>query len=137
MQDRPTAAELLDAVRSFLENDLIPTLEGRKKFHARVAANVLGIVTRELDLEEEQLLAEWGRLDDLLGTADLPARRESLRHALRARNETLCERIRAGEADEGAFRAAVLAHVRRTVEEKLAITDPKLLSAERAPQEGS
>ena len=48
MQDRPTVLELLAAVRGFLEDDLGPVLEGRRRFHALVAANVLRIVEREL-----------------------------------------------------------------------------------------
>ena len=43
MQDRPTIAELLEAVRDFLERDVVDALEGTTKFHARVAVNVLGI----------------------------------------------------------------------------------------------
>jgi hypothetical protein len=131
MQDRPTAAELLDAVRGFIESDLIPALEGRKQFHARVAANVLAIVQREIESESQHLIAEWQRLDSLLGEADLPADRGAALQALRARNETLCERIRAGDADEGERRKAVLRHVRQTVEEKLAVANPKLLAAQR------
>jgi hypothetical protein len=131
VQDRPTAAELLDAVRGFIESDLIPALEGRKQFHARVAANVLAIVQREVELGPRHLAAEWNRLDSLLGEADLPADVGAALNALRARNESLCERIRAGEADAGERRSEVLRHVRQTVEEKLAVTDPKLLAAQR------
>jgi hypothetical protein len=131
MQDRPTAAELLDAVRGFIESDLIPNLEGRRQFHARVAANVLAIVGREIASESEQIAAEWQRLDALLGPAELPPGRETALRALGARNEALCERIRAGDADEGEFKAALLRHVRLTVEEKLAVANPKLLAAEK------
>ena len=42
--DRPTAAELVDAVTEFLERDLQPALEGRLGFHTRVAVNALKIV---------------------------------------------------------------------------------------------
>jgi aminoglycoside phosphotransferase (APT) family kinase protein len=45
---RPTARELLDAVRAFLTEDVMLATSGRLSFHARVAANVLGIVEREL-----------------------------------------------------------------------------------------
>ena len=62
MQDRPTVLELLAAVRGFLEDDLGPVLEGRRRFHALVAANVLRIVERELAGEEEQLARQWDRL---------------------------------------------------------------------------
>jgi aminoglycoside phosphotransferase (APT) family kinase protein len=47
---RPTASELLDAVRGFLTDEVMPATNGHLSFHARVAANVLGIVARELEL---------------------------------------------------------------------------------------
>jgi ketosteroid isomerase-like protein len=45
---RPTAVELVDAVRDFVQSDVRAATEGQVNFHARVAANVLGIVSREL-----------------------------------------------------------------------------------------
>ena len=118
-------------MRGFIESDLIPSLEGRKQFHARVAANVLAIVQREIEIEPQHLAAEWHRLDALLGKTDLPAERAAALQTLRARNETLCELIRAGDADEGERRDTVLRHVRQTVEEKLAVANPKLLAAQK------
>jgi len=47
---RPTASELLDAVRAFLTEQVMPATAGQIAFHARVAANVLGVVARELEL---------------------------------------------------------------------------------------
>jgi hypothetical protein len=47
---RPTASELLEAVREFLTGQVMPASSGQLAFHARVAANVLGIVARELEL---------------------------------------------------------------------------------------
>jgi hypothetical protein len=132
MQDRPSLAELLDAVRGFLDKDAIEGLEGTAKFHARVAANVLAIATRELELEPAHLAAEWQRLDALLGHMAVPPDMSALRDGIRARTEALCERIRSGDADDGPFRAAVFEHVRTTVREKLAVTNPKLLAVEDA-----
>src|SRR5215510_8677148 len=117
MQDRPTLAELLDAVRGFLEHDALDALDGTAKFHARVAVNVLAIALRELELEPAHLAAEWQRLDALLGPMPMPADPGALGQGLRARSEALCERIRRGDADAGAFRDAVLAHARATVRE--------------------
>ena len=48
MQGRPTAAELLAAVADFLESDVRRAIDGQVNFHARVAANVLRMVEREL-----------------------------------------------------------------------------------------
>lgn len=47
---RPTASELLDAVRGYLTDQVMPGTSGQLAFHARVAANALAIVARELDL---------------------------------------------------------------------------------------
>lgn len=48
MHDAPNAAQLVEAVREFLENDVLDATDGRVKFHARVAVNALGMVEREL-----------------------------------------------------------------------------------------
>jgi aminoglycoside phosphotransferase (APT) family kinase protein len=47
---RPTISELVEAAREFLAGQVMPATEGQLAFHARVAANVLGIVGRELEL---------------------------------------------------------------------------------------
>jgi aminoglycoside phosphotransferase (APT) family kinase protein len=47
---RPTASELIEAVREFLIGQVMPASTGQPAFHARVAANILGIVARELEL---------------------------------------------------------------------------------------
>jgi aminoglycoside phosphotransferase (APT) family kinase protein len=49
---RPTARELLDAVQEFLRGDLQAQTEGRLGYDARVAANMLGIVARQLALSD-------------------------------------------------------------------------------------
>ena len=129
MQDRPTYTELLEAVQHFLEADAVPALEGTKKFHARVAANVVAIIRRELQNQDAQLRAEWARLDAVLGVAEpAPADRSELRRRLRARTSELCERIQRGDADTGAWRAAVLDHVRQTVVDKLRVANPKYVT---------
>jgi aminoglycoside phosphotransferase (APT) family kinase protein len=45
---RPTAAELVAAVTEFLDTDIRTATDGQVNFHARVAANALRIVEREL-----------------------------------------------------------------------------------------
>ena len=130
MQDRPTCKELLQAAREFLEGEVVPSLDGRRKFHARVAANVLAIVVRELELERGQIAREWRRLDALVGEAALPTDPGAAREALAARTEQLCAKIRSGDADAGVFRDEVLVHLRATVREKLAIANPRMLEAE-------
>ena len=119
MQDRPTQDELLAAVEKFLDEQIVPNVEGARGFHARVAANVIRTVRRELECEEEALDREWAGLDALLGPAERPQSRAALRDALARRNEELCARIRDGAADR-----AVTDHVRATVRDKLLVTNP-------------
>jgi hypothetical protein len=45
---RPTAAELVAAVADFLDHDVRDAVTGQVNFHARVAANALRMVEREL-----------------------------------------------------------------------------------------
>ena len=129
MQDRPTALELLAVARHFLETEVVPALEGRRAFHARVTANVLAIVGRELAREEAELIAEWTRLAPLVERAGEapPPGRESLRAMVRAATVDLAERIRRGDADAGPFAVEVRAHVRATVVEKLRVANPRYL----------
>ena len=131
MQDRPTYDELLAFIERFLDEEIVPNVSGPGGFHARVAANAIRIVRRELDGREEALAAEWEGLDRLLGAVDEPKGSATLVEAIRGRNAELCERIRSGEADS----EAVFATVKRTVAAKLRVTDPGLL--ERSKDRGS
>ena len=68
--DAPSAGQLVEAVREFLERDVSEATDGRVRFHARVAANVLAMVERELSdgdrqhAEHRERLAALGMADD-------------------------------------------------------------------------
>ena len=126
MQDRPNIDELLEAVAGFLTDDVMPNTQGRINFHARVAGNVVQMLRRELAHQEEHIAIEWEGLDRLIGPAPRPATIAETRAAIDARNRDLCDRIRRGDADTGAYRAAVLAHVRKVTHDKLVVSNPGL-----------
>ncbi len=65
LHGRPTAAELVEAVREFLTDHVQPGTSGGLAFHARVAANVLGMVERELRDSPAQLARRTAALDEL------------------------------------------------------------------------
>ena len=74
MSDRPNARELAAAVRAFLEEEILPTLDDhRLRFRTLVAMNALSIVERESPEPAEPTQDEW----------------------------TLARRIRAGDVHEG------------------------------------
>ena len=112
MQDRPTAVELLEAVREFLGQDVMPAVEGWVRFHTRVAVNALGMLERELRLGPELAAADRARLGALLGhDADLAAL-----------TAELAGRIRDGSLDDR--RDDVVAAVRDSVRAKLLVSNP-------------
>ncbi len=125
MNDRPDAVELLGAVERFLRDEVMPALEGPRRFHARVAAHVVASVAREIARGDGDLVSEWRGLASLLDReADAPGSGAALRDAVVEANRELVARIRAGEADAGPWRDAVLAHLERVVEAKLAVARP-------------
>ena len=63
---RPTAQELVAAVRGFLEQEVAGQLTGATAFNLRIAVNVLAIVERELAAEDDSAAAAT-RLSALLG----------------------------------------------------------------------
>src|SRR5215469_6514702 len=87
MMDQPSMLELIDAVRAFIEQRAMPELKGHTAFHARVAVNALGIVSRELKLGPEANEEERRRLIALLGHEG----------SLEELNRELCKDIRAGK----------------------------------------
>jgi hypothetical protein len=133
MQDRPTHDELLAAIERFLRDDVMPSIEGARSFHIRVAANAIAIVRREIELQEDQLASEWDGLGELLGTGEHPATLSDLREAIASRNQELCDRIRAGDADGGDFHKAVVTHVQQTVRDKLLVSNPGWLGEDALP----
>ncbi|CAN5585898.1 hypothetical protein BH10ACT1_BH10ACT1_20470 [soil metagenome] len=105
---RPTAAELVDAVRGHLVDAVAPELTGAAAFHLKVAGNALAIVERELRLGPAMARADQARLD-ALGFADEPE---------------LAAAVRAGHLDGQAEVAAV---IRAAVVDRVRVANPKWL----------
>jgi uncharacterized protein DUF6285 len=90
---RPSAAELVAAVAEFLETDVRESTTGQVNFHARVAANVLRIVERELLADSAgdvtDALADAGFDDEAqlaaaIRSGNLDGQSDQLKSALRA-----------------------------------------------------
>jgi hypothetical protein len=120
VNDRPSAQELLEAVGRFLQDEAVPVLPAHLGYQARVAANVVAIVAREIGSEDRHQAEEWVRLGSLLGDDSRPpSSREQLRAALLDRNRELVSKIRAGQADSREWRSALVSHLKQTVADKL------------------
>ena len=92
---RPTAAELVAAVAEFLEADVREATTGQVNFHARVAANALRIVERELldeGTDPGAALADLGFTDEAELAAAIRAGGLDERVALPEAQVTVCLR---------------------------------------------
>lgn len=111
----PDAAGLVEAVREFLERDVMGSTEGRVQFHTRVAVNVLAMVERELREGAAQLEAHAAGLASL-GVDD---------------EASLADAIRSGALDDRLDE--VRAFVEQSVRSKLEVANPRHLEGPRPP----
>jgi len=107
--DAPSAQQLIESVREWLERDVLGETTGRLNFHTRVAINVLAMVERELELGPQQAADHAARLAALGFTDDA----------------ALAAAIRAGQVDDSdELRESIHASVR----DKLRVANPKYLA---------
>ena len=119
MQDRPTIDELLEATAAFLREIAVPQLSGHASFHARVAANALDVVRREIELRPAAERDEHARLTALLHTEG----------SLAELNALLSRRIASGEVSLRT--PGLAAHLWATTLAKVAIDQPTYASYRR------
>lgn len=106
LHDSPSMQQLLEAVREWMERDVLSSTSGRVQFHTRVAINVLAMVERELNLGPEQWARHRVRLAELGFASDAE----------------LAAAIRRGDVDADVDR--VVKAVRADVVDKLSVANP-------------
>lgn len=107
--DAPSIEQMIEAVREWIETDVVAVSEGRLRFHGRVAANMLAIVERELELGDAQASAHRSRLAELGVEGDAE----------------LATGIRAGDFADRAVEVRAL--LRADVVDKLLVANPGYL----------
>jgi hypothetical protein len=119
VQDEPGADEILGLVASFLRDEAAPALSGRVAFHARVAANAVDLVRRQMAQGAEGETRELARLQAMFASDE----------ALSSLNARLAEHIASGALtlQDNLMRE----HLWRTTLEKLAVDQPNYASFKR------
>lgn len=112
MQDQPSPSEVLAAVARFLKEVVAAETAGHTSFNARVAANALEMMRRQLDLAPAGEAAEREHLAALLASDG----------DLAALNTELCRRLQAGEM--GLETPGLAAHLWQITLAKLAVDQP-------------
>ena len=110
--DAPSALELVESVREWLQSDVLAETTGRINFHARVAINVLAMVEREMTLGPGQAVDHRARLK-MLGFTD---------------DAELAAAIRSGDLDPD---QTVRNVIWDSVRDKLAVANPTYLNDDR------
>jgi hypothetical protein len=109
--DAPSSLQMVEAVREWLENDVMPAVEGRLNFHTRVAINMLAMVEREAVLGDQQRVDHESRLQNIGAVDDLE----------------LATRIRGGEFDDSL--KDIMLVLKDSVRDKLLVANPKYLNS--------
>jgi hypothetical protein len=130
MNDRPDAGELLETARAAFIAEILPALPEAARYTGLMIANAMAIAQREIDAGDAPARAEHERLLGLFSGRLPPVAAAGLHAALKDYNRRLADEIRAGRFD-GQERAAMLEHLRRTTEEKLAVSSPKALAGQK------
>ncbi len=137
MHNTPTPDELLDVVARYLTEVAMPLLPPAAAFHARVAANALNVVRRQIALEPRQSQAERERLEALglrgAPAADTTGADEGAQDLAR-RNRELAEAIAQGRIDPAD--PALLAHLWQTTMERLSVDQPQYASYQAEVRRG-
>ena len=126
MNDRPDARDLLEIARHAFAAEVLPVVPEDLRYTALMIANAMAIAQREIAAGDAPLRGEFRRLVGLLSENAAAPGGSALRDAVESYNRRLANEIRAGRFD-GEKRAAMLKHLRRTTEEKLAVSNPKAL----------
>ncbi|MEO0450380.1 MAG: DUF6285 domain-containing protein, partial [Pseudomonadota bacterium] len=114
MHDQPSVLELLQAVKSFIDESAAPQLKGHAAFHARVASNALSTAMRDLEQRPNAAAQERDGLTELLGPSD--------GLSLDDLNRSLSEKIKSGEMTVQT--PGLLAHLKQTTMAQVEIDQP-------------
>jgi hypothetical protein len=129
---RRTAFATVRDAREELMKRLLPELPGKLKYEALMIANAMAIAAREFEAGHENDVRELNGLKQLLlgDASNFQDSEGLLEQALKTCRKKLCADIRAGHVDPSQERHADLVrYLKVTVRDKVAISNPKLLSA--------
>ena len=108
--DVPTARQLIESVREWIEKEVAPAVTGRLQFHSRVAVNVLAMVEREMESGADDAAGHASRLAALGVSSDAE----------------LSASIKNGDFDGELAR--VLDTLAPSIRSKVAVANPKYLA---------
>ncbi len=114
MHNQPGVAELVQAVKNFIDETAAPNLSGHAAFHARVASNTLATVLRDLEARIGNERDEIARLRTLLN--------DDTETSLEGLNRQLSRKIQSGEM--AITTPGLIAHLKATTVAQVKVDQP-------------
>jgi hypothetical protein len=130
MMNLPEGAQLLSIARQTLLAELLPLVEGDRRYTLLMVANAMAIAARELEDGGRSATSELNRLDALYARPARELHGTALREAVDEAERELARDIRSGVFDsDPSRRDTLLRHLRESVVARLKISSPKSLKS--------
>jgi hypothetical protein len=126
VSQQPNGADLLNTARSALLQELLNEIPERRRYLALMVANSMAIAARELELGDGVDRAELTSLR-MLYEDPSPDSSHDVASRLEGFNRRLCSDIRQGAFSSKIDEKRLRDHLRRSVEARVAISNPKAL----------
>jgi hypothetical protein len=134
MQYRPDAKEILSTIQDLLMKEILPKLEDDEllSYKTLVSWNMLGVISREFEKDEDLFLAEFESLQSInnlkndkeLSTEDFKSLPKIVKiQKLRDLNQKLVETIRKDKVPD--INSKIWLHVKQTLKNNLSISNPR------------
>jgi hypothetical protein len=135
MKDIADGADLLATARAALVEDLLPSLPKDARYLGHMIARAIAIAMREQASGANAEAAELERLKTLVGATRVATLVDNAASStdLRALRLLVSRAIRSGHFDAGDASAMLLASLKKTADESLAISNPRAALQRSAP----
>ena len=138
MFDKPNRAELLDAALRTLREEILPALDGDRKYAGLMVASAIATVIREIesDNNHEPVRRVLDRFADLYGQENVHHAGVDGEQRIRALNQHLIRDIRDGEFDNDPTGPVCTLLLEQALQ-RLSLSNPKFIDASEYSQPSS
>jgi len=138
MFDKPNRAELLDAVLRTLREEILPDLDGDRKYAGLMVASAIATVIREIesDNNHEPVRRVLDHFADLYGQDNVHHAGVDGEQRIRALNQHLIRDIRDGEFDDDPTGPVYTLLLEQALQ-RLSLSNPKFIDASEYSQPSS
>ncbi len=138
MFDKPNRADLLAAALRTLQEEILPALDGDRKYSGLMAASAIATVIREIesDSNHEPVRRVLDRFADLYGQDNVHHAGVDGEQRIRALNQHLVRDIRDGEFDDDPT-GPIFALLLEQALQRLSLSNPKFIDASEYSQPSS